>query len=303
MSKQTIIGCICFFLLLACNRSNKIFYPADYPVSPPNGFKIKPNFFVDKTEITNISWKEYLAWTERIFGKTSPEMEAALPDTSVWLGIVENGDYLMGNYLRNRQYDNFPVVGISHDQAIAYSKWRSDRVFEMILIEKGLKNPNITIQNRDNFFTIAKYISENSKHISGLVYPQYRLPTIQEMDTISSYFNKALDAYFSDCKTKDCQKCKKMYAYLSSKESIEDNNLIFKCPLRPADLDCIDEKHFPVFNLNTNVSEWCLENQTSYGKGWLNTKQVLTDQKTYSPKKSNAWTGLRNVCEWIVINK
>ena len=79
-----------------------------------------------------------MSWTERVFGKTSEEFKSTLPDTSVWkmknytcltMSVLEN------YYLRHPMYRNYPLVGISQKQAIAFSKWRSDRVFEYILIK------------------------------------------------------------------------------------------------------------------------------------------------------------------------
>jgi len=40
-------------------------------INPPNTIKIEDNFYVDRTEIANIDWKEYLSWLKRIFGEQS----------------------------------------------------------------------------------------------------------------------------------------------------------------------------------------------------------------------------------------
>ena len=43
------------------------------------------SFFMDKYEVTNIAWREYLEWNRFVFGYTKPELlESLLPDTTVW---------------------------------------------------------------------------------------------------------------------------------------------------------------------------------------------------------------------------
>ena len=43
------------------------------------------SFYMDKYEVTNMAWKEYLNWMHVVFGSYKPELvRAALPDTTVW---------------------------------------------------------------------------------------------------------------------------------------------------------------------------------------------------------------------------
>ena len=95
-----------------------------YPI-PPNCILIAENFYADKTEITNHSYREYGFWIKRVFGENSPEFKATAIDTSVWNEIsgLENLSKL---YHIVRKYDNHPVVGITLEQAKAFTDWRSD---------------------------------------------------------------------------------------------------------------------------------------------------------------------------------
>ena len=43
---------------------------------------------------------------------------------------------LVEMYFRHPAYNNYPVVGISWEQAMAYSQWRTDRVNERRLCEE-----------------------------------------------------------------------------------------------------------------------------------------------------------------------
>lgn len=82
------------------------------------------NTFLDKTEITNISWKEYVWDMKETYGEESEEYQQSLPDAAVWKMSYQ------GDFTTNQDYYEYPVVGVSYTQAVAYCKWRSERVSE-----------------------------------------------------------------------------------------------------------------------------------------------------------------------------
>ena len=92
------------------------------------------SFFMDKYEVTNIGWKEYVEWMNYVFGRYNPELvKATLPDTTVWRDELAYNEPYVENYFRHPAYSFYPVVGISWDQAMAFCQWRTDRVNELIL--------------------------------------------------------------------------------------------------------------------------------------------------------------------------
>lgn len=101
------------------------------------------SFYMDETEVSNLDYREYLYWVDRVFGESYPEVYmSALPDTLVWREELSFNEPLVEAYFRHPSYDDYPVVGVSWMQANEYCKWRTDRVNEMMLIEKGILNPN-----------------------------------------------------------------------------------------------------------------------------------------------------------------
>ncbi len=91
------------------------------------------SFFMDETEVTNIDYREYTYWMNRVYGESYPEVaRAALPDTLVWLEELAYNDPMVQNYFRYPAYDMYPVVGVNWNQANDYATWRTDRVNEMI---------------------------------------------------------------------------------------------------------------------------------------------------------------------------
>lgn len=103
--------------------TSKVFCQADkhFLVEPPNGVRIGENLFMDKTEITNLNWLEYMFYLYR--DSTEISYRKALPDSTVWLSY---GDTVKTkHYLRYPPLRSFPVVGITQKQAEAYCTWRS----------------------------------------------------------------------------------------------------------------------------------------------------------------------------------
>ena len=161
------------------------------------------SFYMDETEVTNLSWTEYLFWLGRTYGADYPEIVTnALPDTLVWREKLAYNEAYVKYYLRHPAYRDYPVVGVSWLQASNYCKWRTDRVNEMILIREGLFEPNPNQVNDDNFSTDAYLASqyESGKRKEGLpsydpnkeyrnvtikdgiLLPEYRLPTEAEWE-------------------------------------------------------------------------------------------------------------------------
>ena len=181
------------------------------------------SFYMDETEVTNIDYREYLFWLKRVFGETYPEhVRKALPDTLVWREELSYNEPLVENYFRYPSYDLYPVVGVSWNQANEYSKWRTDRVNEMILIEKGILNFTQDQKDEDNFdseaYLASQYtgdVRKNKKDVStggerqvkmedGILLPPYRLPTEAEWEyaALSLIGNQASekDELYSDRK-------------------------------------------------------------------------------------------------------
>ncbi|MGE5519547.1 MAG: SUMF1/EgtB/PvdO family nonheme iron enzyme [Candidatus Dadabacteria bacterium] len=129
-----------------------------------------PSFYIDRTEVANVHYREYIHWINRVFPVDEPGnqkiLDAALPDTLVWRSELSYNEPLVEYYFRHPSFNNYPVVGVSWRQAYDFCLWRSDRVNEGILINKGYiaKQYIRTEQGQDNF--------TNKSYLLGLVTPQ-----------------------------------------------------------------------------------------------------------------------------------
>ena len=165
------------------------------------------SFYMDETEVRNIDYLEYLFWIRRVYGQSYPEVyKKSLPDTLVWRDKLGYNEPFVDQYLRHPAYKNYPVVGVSWQQATDYCAWRTDRVNERILIDNGILQEDME-QMDDNVFTTQSYLKgkyegivrRNPKNLTnenygsgeksriikmedGLLLPNYRLPTEAEWE-------------------------------------------------------------------------------------------------------------------------
>ena len=101
-----------------------------------------PSFYMDRTEVANVHYREYIHWLNNVFDVkviriTVRLLNAALPDTLVWRSELSYNEPLVEYYFRHPSFNYYPVVGVSWRQAHDFCLWRSDRVNEGILINKG----------------------------------------------------------------------------------------------------------------------------------------------------------------------
>lgn len=161
------------------------------------------SFYMDETEVTNTDYREYLYWTNRVFGPNYPQIYVkALPDTLVWRSKLAYNEPYVKYYFRHPAYQDYPVVGINWLQATDFCKWRTDRVNEFILVREGIIDWNPTPSDAD-YFNTDEYLAgkwtgqvktplpdlnpsgsgtRNVRMEDGIFLPDYRLPTEAEWE-------------------------------------------------------------------------------------------------------------------------
>lgn len=162
------------------------------------------SFYMDETEVANIHYREYVYWMGRAYISDYPDLVyKTLPDTTVWRENLAYNEPFVNYYFRYPAYSNYPVVGVTWNQANDFAKWRSDRVNEYILLKAGAlrKNPN---QVNEDVFSTDAYVSgqyeglsggrrrrdldpngsgrRNTNWSDGSLLPNYRLPTEAEWE-------------------------------------------------------------------------------------------------------------------------
>jgi hypothetical protein len=131
------------------------------------------SFYMDKYEVTNMAWREYVDWMKYVFGPyRSDFIKEIYPDTTVWRNEMAYNEPFVDNYFNHPAYSNYPVVGISWDQAMTYCQWRTDRVNELILINGNfIELPPYELLNQHLYLAeeeLEEFLKNNPEH------PEYR---------------------------------------------------------------------------------------------------------------------------------
>ncbi|TQD34350.1 gliding motility lipoprotein GldJ [Haloflavibacter putidus] len=130
------------------------------------------SFYMDETEVTNRMYLQYLDWLKMTFPPSEDRYKTiyvgALPDTLVWRNRLGYNETMTNNYLRHPAYQNYPVVGVNWIQATEFSQWRTDRVNEALLEEKGYTKDGARFEtDADKTFNTETYINAPSQVYGG----------------------------------------------------------------------------------------------------------------------------------------
>lgn len=163
------------------------------------------SFYMDETEVSNVSYREYVYWMRRAYGEEYPErVRDIYPDTNAWRDKLAWREGFVDYYFQSPIYDQYPVVGVTWEQASKYCIWRTDRVNEKILVDKGI----IVLDQTDlrgetafqtDVYLAGQYRGESKNELEnldpaaggeprqvrredGILLPYYRLPTEAEWE-------------------------------------------------------------------------------------------------------------------------
>jgi formylglycine-generating enzyme required for sulfatase activity len=229
---------------------------------PPGTVQITENFFADEVEITNFSWREYENWTKIKYGKFSPEHLATLPDTNVWRNKISYNEPYASYYYQHPAYKNYPVVGISYEQAVAYCKWRTEKVKE---------------------FYRFRYKKE--------IDIEYRLPSKQEWEIICCSYPIYMNNNGKN------EKGFHTFNFADTSYSYGKNGQIPKeYPDVTAPVTSYARNMFGIYNTYGNVAEMLSEKGICKGGSWKHNFEECRAGKDIPYEKPTAWLGLRCVC-------
>lgn len=241
------------------------------------------SFYMDKHEIRNVDWREYIAWLTAVYAKVAPEkIEQARPDVNAWREGMGDNEPFMVDYFTHPSYDQYPVVCISWEQAAAYCKWRTDRVNELILVKAGvISSPDFnaiaaftTLEDVENaVFSSERFFSRSNQYQSRTytgMFVSFRLPSEEEWE-YAAYARRPTDP------------ATKVYAYPWNPLPIDKLTTVQRAQLKAhynrsnesgSRVDVFSRtvpvthnaaNDFGLYNMAGNVNEWVYDQFTTRG--------------------------------------
>jgi len=286
-------------ILSICFVSCSLFIPkSNYLIkilpTPHGTIEIGNNLYFDKTEIPNNSYLNYVFWTADVYGDTSLEFQNVCFTKYHWSEFNENYKIRDTLYYSHPAYRWHPAVGLTYEQALSFTKWRSDRLFEFYLIYNKTIKENLT-RNKDSIFTTEKYFNGNYNGVEPnyeIKYPEYSLPSIEDYEIAYQFADSLNSRNYKKCRQKFCKE-----DMLIDCNSIETNSYggkttrATKCNFCKKDI---------ISHLKGNVREYT-NISLIYGASFVDSAKFENTFRAL-PDNVNCYTGFRNVCsyqKWI----
>lgn len=146
--------------------------------------QVNDTLWVDDTEITN---NEYHQFLQQLTGE---ERKQYYPDTTLWQQEVPLGEPLTNYYFLHPAYDDYPVVGISHEAAVAFCKWRT-RFF----VETNNQHILFRLPTEDEWEQMAALDPEMTGPYAGGYSHPTNPSTKQEMKFVNKKKNKDIPLF------------------------------------------------------------------------------------------------------------
>ncbi len=214
---------------------------------------LKP-FYIKNFEVTNGEYKEFLN------EQSSANRLRLQPDTTVWISdfMFSYNDPMTRRYFYQKRYDNYPVVGVTYHQAIAYCKWYQEKLNKELKLEGKRVIVDLPNQFEWAFANGNHYYAFNDSkvYLNNSFFDEDYLTNLNlKGDTTHhNLVNRAILPAYANMNSHNFMN--DGYLYTTSIDQLKN----VKSPI-VVHKDQVNG----VFYLNTNVSEWCKE---TYQDNW-----------------------------------
>ena len=234
--------------------------------------------YMHQSEISNRQYHEFLNWKLKNEGLAAYHL--MFPDTTVWKDKLTYSEPLINHYFQHPAFLDFPVVGVSWQQAVAWCNWKADRLMESAQFKKsGLKEIRLRLPSEKEWMAAAR---------GGLpettIYPwpgnSVRMVEGKKRDIGKCLLNITID-------------------------SIANSNYAGNLP-DPGFITTHVASYWPnnigLYNICGNVAEWIQEKNMAKGGSWnsrANNARIDAAPETVPDSGSSSTIGFRPVLEIV----
>lgn len=259
------IAIFAFHLSCSTVRGDKV---SKFLKAPPGTVRLNDTLFIDKTEIGNVHWREFVYALLMRDNDTAASIKNT-PDTTIFKDYQCYGGPYVFKYFSHPAFNYYPVVGITYEQAVAFCEWRS-RMVNWLYNQDPRQNP----------YPNKKY--------------HYRLPTIEEWESAANKFNNinAIPYGYNSVKGDISLICDTVLGRGLKINRIDNYTTNSK--------NRIENKHlYDLYNMIGNVSEITATKGIAKGGNFLLPLDSCTAKSYQTYTKPEVWLGFRCVCEIV----
>lgn len=230
--------------------------------APYGMVKVGENLFVDDTEITNNEYRQFL--------QENPTLTDIKPDSNIWNGVGDFENPLSEFYYSHPAFDDYPVVGITYEQALKFCEWRTQ------------------LQN--------EYARSRETRGKKAIFYLFRLPTEAEWEEIATNLNPNAK-YAGGWETPKNKKGEYHFNFVAQTDTAKDylvDNFAYTNSVKEKIFISYQNK---IYGLAGNVSEVVEEKGIAKGGSWNSPKENCTIKVRESYEGATAWIGFRCVAE------
>jgi sulfatase modifying factor 1 len=227
-----------------------------------------PNSYLFKYEVSNFAYQEMLYYAAQ---KDSSIYFQMLPDTTVWNTSLGSNEKFVSYYFQHPAYRDYPVVGVSHEQAQLYCDMLTD-----------IFNSKILLNNSEIEEVVFRLPSENEWEAAARAGHPFAVYPWKE-ESVRHHKTGQLLANF----------VRSDGDYMGVAGQLNDG----------LDVTAPIESYWPnelgLYNMSGNVAEMLAEKGIAKGGGWIHGASNLRIDSAVQYHKSECWLGFRYVMEVV----
>ncbi len=248
-------------------RSNYALVPAGLVIVANDSMAL-PHFYVMKTEVDNLSYREFLS--HLLKNGNQADFSIANVDSAKWRTAFSYNEPYVNYYFSHPAYNHYPVVNVSYEGAQLYCKWLTEKFNQLY---SHAFTYEVRLPSRMEWIYAAESGKRNSPYTWGGPYLR---------------------------NSRGCELCN--YKCIGDEKISYDSLTTNKMAVNTAGFDGADntapvESYFPnllgLYNMNGNVAEMVIEKGIAVGGSWNSTGFDVRNESIMNYTQASPLVGFR----------